>query len=122
MIHEQYLTYFCFSLDSEKSYWKSKDVINIDIPPQIEEFVWFEDDIKEETKHEDELLELEVFYLLLNHVQNHEPFKALTNKSNVEKIVAFDNTPIQGLDQKDLSDEELEKEILFLLQQQIENL
>ena len=100
---------------------KSKKVINVDIPPGVEDFVWFEDGMDEKTTDEDESLELEVLHLLLNYDQKHESVVALTNKPKGEEFVAFDNDPFQGLDQEDKSDEELEREILFLLQQKIEN-
>ena len=103
-------------MDSEKSnpkLGKFEKVVDVCVPHGVEDFVWFEDYVEKELMDDDESLMLEVLDLLRNYIQSHD---GLPNKPNIEK----DN--VEGLNQKEWSDGELEREILFRLQQQIANM
>ena len=66
-------------------------------------------------------MKLEVFNLLENNIQNYETVNTLPTKPKVEDFVAFDNSNDEGLNQEEWNDGELERKVLFLLQQKVGN-
>ena len=109
-------------MDSEKSnpkLGKFEKVVDVCVPHGVEDFVWFEDYVEKEWMDDDESLMLEVLDLLRNNILSHD---SQTNKPNIEEFGTFNEDNDEVLNQKEWSDGELEREILFLLQQQIANM